>query len=555
MNAFAMGQKNITANQMKLKSSSKYVKSKGINPSKAVPQAVSGTGSALIKGGSSSETFPLGGGSNMVFLDLGIYQHDKTRFDDVKVTLLHYEKYRDLAKQRLKEMRSNGQTKISVVLWYVEDGANCTINAHVVCPQNGQVPDQVKENIKNFITDVNAAQFDTFVLRFATQGAADPLGDNYQIHRIEDSWKLYDNVITLAESAAKNTNLRMLYDLGLELMGQTKSNKKTASDFFYAIWGRYTAKYPAEKSLGFSFNHAQSKVVKDNLDVYNNVGKWPAAIAIDIYEKPSTYLGNLASGLKWARKSDHPIVILETLYNNKGIADELRNAKAKTKLNFQFITQWPLANIKVKHTEDAHTPLINNYVDVSKVAAPVIDLPIAIQPAITPVPVSAAPPAPTVDKDAVARAEAERLAKEAAAKAEAHNQEIARQMEAHRVAAARAEQERIARENQAQIEAQQARAAAEANARAQAEVYRVIEQQRQAELNNHRAEEARLRALRAENERREREVAAIRAEAAQRGAEALGRAEAELRRQGIPAATPSSEQSINRPLRVRNMER
>jgi hypothetical protein len=306
--------------------------------------------------------FPDGGGSNMVFVDIGNYASDNTKWaTDVKATLLHYQEYRAQAKARLATMNKQGQTKLSVMLWYVEDGLKCSYYSHVVCPQKGKIAEQVQTNIKNLIQDMNAAKFDTLIFRFGAQSIADPLSENYQIHRIDDSWNLIQETYKVVEAAAKGTKVKVIYDLGVETMGHPYSNRQGAQQFLYTIWNRYAAKYPLDKTVGFTFNHAHDGATDSSLNVYKSNGKWPATIGIDIYEDPDKFLGNLSGALARAGKPNYPVAITETYYNDGEMGNAFR--KDKSKVNLQYVLQWPLSKgSNSKNVTSVDTPFINAYI-------------------------------------------------------------------------------------------------------------------------------------------------------------------------------------------------
>jgi hypothetical protein len=141
--------------------------------------------------------FPEGVGSNMVFQELGEYAARPTGENwerDVKVTLLHYHEKPDEVRARLKAMRASGQTKIGLMLWYIQEGDKRDSFSHVICPHDGRLPAQIESNIRNILKDISAAGFDTVVMRLAAQGQADPMDAAYQPARAADSWKLFENL-------------------------------------------------------------------------------------------------------------------------------------------------------------------------------------------------------------------------------------------------------------------------------------------------------------------------------------------------------------------------
>ncbi len=315
-------------------------------------------------GAAAPPLFPEGGGSNLVFQELGAYAQHPTGENwekDVKVTLLHYHEHVDAVRQRLKAMRDRGQTKIGLMLWYVQDGDICTSHAHVICPKDGQIPAQVEDNIRNILKDIAAAGFDTVVMRMAPQGAADPLAENYQPARAADSWKLFEHLHAICAAGIEGTKVHMLYDLGAETMGHPYSGRPGAQVFLKLLWGNYIAKYPPGEAVGFTLNHAFEPATTESLKVFADSGVWPAAVAIDVYDDPAKYLGNLSKALASFGKADFPVIICETYRNNAEMAAALAESKRTLGLNFRFLLQWPLDRGAAGHSNNPVSNEIDAY--------------------------------------------------------------------------------------------------------------------------------------------------------------------------------------------------
>lgn len=317
--------------------------------------------------------FPDGVGSNLVFLDLGKYAADPTGENwasDVKVVLLHYHEHPDVIRARLKAMREHGQTKIALVLWYVEEGNPRDSFAHVICPKNGKIPAQVDQNIRDILKDIATAGFDTVIMRLAAQGQADPLDEHYDPKRAEDSWKLFENVYATCEGATNGTKLNVLHDLGCETMGHPYSVRPGLQAFLKLMWGNYVKKYSPAKTIGFSFNHAYEPGTTESLRVLQESGVWPGMIAIDLYDDPEKFLGNLARALKGFGKSDQPVIIEETFRNSRSMAQTFRNAQAKDRLNLRALLQWPLDQGAKGHSNDPVSSEIDAYSTLKQVTLP-----------------------------------------------------------------------------------------------------------------------------------------------------------------------------------------
>jgi hypothetical protein len=310
--------------------------------------------------------FPEGVGSNLVFHELGDYAKHPTAENwakDVKVTLLHYHEHADEVRARLKAMRAAGQTKIALMLWYVEENPECTWRQHYICPKDGKIPEQIERNITGIIKDIAAGDFDTVIIRMAAQGQADPLGEKYDPARAADSWKLFESLHTTVSTAIAGTKLRVLYDLGTETMGHPYSVRPGAQAFLKTMWMNYVKKYPPSETVGFTFNHAYEPSTLECLKIFQASGTWPAAIAIDLYDGPEKFLANLSRALGALGKADFPIIVNETFRNNATMADAFAKAQQKYKLNLRMLLQWPLDKGAAGHSNNPVSTEIDAYKD------------------------------------------------------------------------------------------------------------------------------------------------------------------------------------------------
>lgn len=330
-------------------------------PSLIVAALVCVTG--VARGEEKKLLFPDGVGSNFVFLDLGRYATQPTaeNWDSVKTVLVHYHEHPDQIRSLLKTMRGHGQTKIALMLWYIEEGDSHDSFAHVICPHRGKLPVQVERNIHDVLRDIADSGFDTVIMRLAAQGAADPLGEKYDPVRADDSWKLFENVYVTCEKATKGTKLNLLYDLGCETMGHPYSVRPGAQAFLKLMWTNYVKKYPPAKTIGFSFNHAYEPGTTESLRVFQESGVWPAMIGVDIYENPDKFLGNLAKDLKAFGRPNQPVIIEETFRNNRDMAEAFAKAQAKYELNLRMLLQWPLTKGAKGHSDDPRSTEIDAY--------------------------------------------------------------------------------------------------------------------------------------------------------------------------------------------------
>jgi hypothetical protein len=144
-------------------------------------------------------------------------------------------------------------------------------------------------------------------------------------------------------------------------MGHPYSVRPGAQAFLKLMWSNYAKKYPPEKTVGFSFNHAHAPGTTESLRVFEDSGVWPGAISVDVYQEPERFLGALAKALAAFKRPDQPVVINETYRNNKEMAAAFGKAKKQHAINFRFLLQWPLDKGSAGHCDNPLSAEIDAY--------------------------------------------------------------------------------------------------------------------------------------------------------------------------------------------------
>lgn len=305
------------------------------------------------------------GGSNYVFIDLGRYATQPTPENwasDVKTPVVHYHQYVALVRTQLDKLIASGQKKIALVVWFggpATPDFSCETWMHTVCPQaGGLMPSQARQNLINMLSEIKSRSFEEVQIRLGYQGTADIHGwtawneDIYQSSR----GFIFD-VVETSELALADSAIRRFYDLGLEAMGHPHMSRSWYRRFLKQIWTEYVASYPLERTIGFSFNHADLAATRDSLKLFDEVGARPPRLGLDVYLDRRDVFRNFSTALIWAGWGrQYPLYIQETYRNDPQIAQEIRSARQDFGLNIRSVMQWPLGQGGQSHTDSVELP-------------------------------------------------------------------------------------------------------------------------------------------------------------------------------------------------------
>ena len=253
--------------------------------------------------------------------------------------------------QTLKQMYSNGQRKIALVLWYVnitEDkrlkGAHWTnpvptgyehIYGHIIDSAKGALCPQHQKNLKAVLSLIYETGFEDVTIRFAAQGVNNPMEwDTWNADYYRENHDFIVSTKEIADAILKD-KIPVYYDLGLELGGLQGSCTRYTTQ----LWQDYIERYGAEDTFGFSFAVEPGRVGR-MLKIYKQSGSYPVAYPLDIYNDADKRLAYVAKELEQAGLSDSPIIIQETFYNDAQTYKEIKYAAERFDLNILYIMQW-----------------------------------------------------------------------------------------------------------------------------------------------------------------------------------------------------------------------
>ncbi len=310
----------------------------------------------------------ISGGSNYPMITVGSitdYVEDTDPFpwfdqDNLQPVLGYYHHRPNRVRSQLEQMDQQGQKAISLILWYIPDpqpDPNTYTYGHALYLQGNDFPVQVQENLLNVIDIIDELGFNQVNIRFAPQGSFDPIEwSSWQDDLFERSWNLAYNTIKRIEAHPKE--IKVMYDLGLELGGRFKGQNREWMD---RMWKNYVFNFNSYDSYGFSMIAQPGNILR-SVSLYDDAGARPSAFAIDVYQDISDRLREINSELKEIGEWKKPIIIQETYYNDLEIAEEIFFRGERLGLNIVGIHQWPLHKNHVNHYFSVDFPVdFNNY--------------------------------------------------------------------------------------------------------------------------------------------------------------------------------------------------
>jgi hypothetical protein len=300
------------------------------------------------------------GGSNYVIWSRGDYSASNLGawYDSVhgvRPVIGTYHLKPKLVEQQLRNLYKSGQRKIALVLWFeaVREDAPYHIHGHLVDSSLSKLRDQHEKNLRAVLKLINKIGFTQLYFRFAMNGLSDPaVGPGVSWSSWSKGWneagyqqnfKFLMSTRSVVEEELKNTAVRRMYDLGVELGGIESGQavpyqKRLWSDYIKATKGDISDTY------GFSIAHATNRLSK-LINLLMSVGKIPKSFATDIYPRPgysmSTALSEVRGELDRNGLSGREIILQETFANDPSVYQGVAEARAFG-LNLTTIMQWPL---------------------------------------------------------------------------------------------------------------------------------------------------------------------------------------------------------------------
>jgi hypothetical protein len=289
------------------------------------------------------------GGSNYSFYSEGTYFTDPTitNWDipyNMRPVIGTYHLAPDTVRAQLASMYANGQRKIALNLWYNDlsrDGsdADSPVNGHVVNAKLGQLMPQQETNLNNLLDDITNTGFNEIDFRFASQGNSDPRGwTSWDEMEYLNDYTFIVNTITQVETRMKGRNLKVLYDLDMELGGLDTGEAITYSK---RLWKDYIAIFGTHRTYGYSFATSPGRLTQA-IKIYDEVGRRPDLYAFDIYGDEFFTYQYLLQELQAFGEAGKPIISQEVYYNDPYTFSQILQARSYLGLNVKYLMQWDL---------------------------------------------------------------------------------------------------------------------------------------------------------------------------------------------------------------------
>jgi hypothetical protein len=262
------------------------------------------------------------------------------------ITIYSNPRARSIYDRELRQMRANGQTIISFVIWHEDapwtfsretDDRDRAFMRDSYCQEaltRGSLSPVHAANLVALIRTYANLGFQRIIVRFAPMGLSNPLGwrvnsnevkgreivqDDGEYKEVWDeaqfqsNWKLIVSTRKLVDAALDGTSgprPEVFYDLGVELAGvwaepwlqadteHSWRSPHSASRYVRTLWKSYVTSFGVDDTIGFSIVPAAAcsredvsacaagtNSVSAVFEIYRDSKKWPARLGFDIYPK------------------------------------------------------------------------------------------------------------------------------------------------------------------------------------------------------------------------------------------------------------------------------
>ncbi len=289
------------------------------------------------------------GGSNFAVYNAGNYLGQWTeeawRDGSLRPTVVTYHLDPFTVENQLKIMKSGGQEKIALVIWFSELQENLADHEtrhHVINSNSGRLPVQMESNLRSLMNLIIENEFNEVQIRIGYQWLSDPVEwEEWHEDRYQSSFSFVQHVREILEQESIGSNIKKVYDLGLKRGGRDVRQNLTYIDRF---WQEYSEIYGSDDTYGFSLK-TSAEDLRRQWEIYENSGHIPDVIALNLYgENPGEIEANLNDIYDEMKKlgiSEIPVLIQETYYDSASTLVEINNMKKKG-MRFKSIMQWPL---------------------------------------------------------------------------------------------------------------------------------------------------------------------------------------------------------------------
>lgn len=248
---------------------------------------------------------------------------------------------KDLVLIQLKNMYSKGQRKIALPIYFsvfTDVFEDKLFEKHMLKINSGKLNNQQEENLAFLINQIKIIGFNEISIRFMQQWNSDPQGwtHSWNEDTYQKNWSFITNTINVINPYLKNSNIKILYDLGGELGGV---NKGQSSQYVKRLWKDYCGLYGKVNTIGFSIAYNKKRLINYQAEL-NDVGVGlPNEYGIDLYSN----LDRIPADIKKIKSLvvDKSVVILETFCDDKENFNEILKSAMKYNLKVRTIYQWP----------------------------------------------------------------------------------------------------------------------------------------------------------------------------------------------------------------------
>jgi len=328
----------------------------------------------------------------------------------------HQQNVRNTVKQQLKTMFNNGQRKLRVPIFHSNDQTTGT----VLKSTGGNLTGRDRTNLKNFLTDIKAAQFNEILVGFFPVSKSNPhnwyrefgTGNTttktkyFNSAMLQENWNLIKNLRPIITGANIN------YKIDLRNEGAAASNQWVARQYASELWAYYNAAYGKSDTIGFSVatgskaeaaNPDRSVIGNLAVDRYTNMKRVynesgygaPNVWDFHFYSDLDRKYAKLDAAMN-ANNDNTNIIIGETHYQDATTLSHIHNIRTSRKI--LAIYAWPVTTAS---RCDGHVdvPFPAQYLYKPRQASATVVLPVSTPIVQQPsTPATQQPTAPTVQQ-------------------------------------------------------------------------------------------------------------------------------------------------------------
>lgn len=260
----------------------------------------------------------------------------------------------ELVYAQMSAMRKAGQTAYVLPIWNKDllpcelsscnDGVADGVWGNVVDHGTYSMRPQHRANLVQLVTWAVQLGFERITVRFVYNG--DPESwTSWNEMAYQKAWNFIADARTSAADAfhvawgkrVASSFPVLMFDLGGEQAGIDAGQ---TGPFIQRLWSDYVYSFGREDTVGFSFAWAPGRFATQRAWL-SATGVLPKYWAFDLYDGMQTALGQIYTEMADLR--NQPIHILETFFDDPGIAAEIAAAVAQRPLlHVDSLVQWPL---------------------------------------------------------------------------------------------------------------------------------------------------------------------------------------------------------------------